>query len=240
MEWQIRHFLSGKKVALSLLFYTQSVELKERNMKNLSYYSYYYSLFNALLSNIILLPYLPYEKVLRISHTEVFKNIENYFVKKNIYSEKELKLLSDLKLARELYSYKLPLYGKIFEERNFEEELKESLEKILKVSNLLSFLSEKAWIKKGINIEDNYNEHSQKADELFFLAIEERDYLGKRLIIDDYDYINLGKISKINPIPLECFIEGWLLEDFECAWDEFMDEGYEIESIRKMLDIIKF
>ena len=56
VESRLKHYHASKKMILSALFYTQARYLVDHNAKNLSFYSMYYSLFSALLSNILVLP----------------------------------------------------------------------------------------------------------------------------------------------------------------------------------------
>jgi hypothetical protein len=87
VEWLIRHFHASKKIALSALFFTQSEELYGKNLNNLTFYTNYYALFNALSSNLILCPHLPVNKIHRISHSQIFTDIDNYFVRHGIYNQ---------------------------------------------------------------------------------------------------------------------------------------------------------
>lgn len=238
VEWAIRHYLSSKKIALSTIFFTQTEYLEEKNMRNISYYTLYYSLFNACLSCITLLPYFSFEETIKVSHSKVFTHIENHFVNKKIFPEDLLKILNKLKLMRETYSYKLPLGGTSVFVVVPIQEVEDMLNKVLKIANLLSYLSAKAWEKKGKNIKEEYNKYQSDIDEMFFMAIEEKDYLGKELLMDSDDYRRLAYFTKGIPMPVEWFLENKIFEDIETEWDNNY-EGYEITDATRFLSILR-
>ena len=65
IQWLLRHYHAAKKMTLSVLFFTQAKEtFVGKNFKNLSYYTCYYSLFNALWSNLALTPCITVHDVL--------------------------------------------------------------------------------------------------------------------------------------------------------------------------------
>jgi hypothetical protein len=244
VEWLIRHFHASKKMALSALFFTQSEDLYGKNLKNLTFYSNYYSLFNALSSNLIMCPHLPTRKVHRISHSQIFTDIDNYFVRHGIYNKELIELLNNLRLARELYSYHLPLQGSIVREGealsvdSLANTLREKIKPILQVSNLLSYLSHFAWGKKVGKPLDEYSTYQAEADELFFSFIQHTDHLGFRSVIDDDDYSRLGYVLRKwnTPFPISWFITEKLCEDLECGWERQDDEnGYDIRNVARFL-----
>lgn len=241
VEWMIRIFHASKKMTLSALFFTQSEELNGKNFKNLTFYANYYSLFHALSANLILCPYLSLNKVHRISHSQIFADIDNYFVRSKIYDKDVITLLNDLRFTRELYSYHLPLQGSCVNEKSglspdkLTSSLQSKIKLILQISNLLSYMCYFAWEKKiGIPI-DQYDLHSEKVDELFFSFIEHHDHLGFHCEIDDEDYRTLGNmLNKWQaPMPISWFITQKVCEELECGWEQ--DEGYCIESVAQFL-----
>lgn len=244
VQWLLRHFYASKKMTLSALFFTQTEELNGKNLKNLTFYTCYYSLFNAFLSNIILTPYIDIEKVRKISHSQVFKDIDNYFLRFGIYNKKIIELLNELRLTRELYSYHLPLGGSIVREGEplnadvLFSRLKEVIAPILQISNLISYMSYYAWQKKVGHGIDEYSSHQSEVDSLFFSFIESRDHLGMHCVIDDGDYSRQGYVLMkwTTPFPISWFITEKMCEDLECGWEqEESSNGFKIESVSSFL-----
>ena len=87
VEWILRHYQSSKRLILSALFYKQSEFLLDKQVDNLVFYTMYYSLFNAFSANIMQIPYLPLNSIVKISHSKVFNEIHNYLAKQKIYDE---------------------------------------------------------------------------------------------------------------------------------------------------------
>jgi hypothetical protein len=239
VEWVIRHFNASKKMTLSALFYTQTEYLFNHHVKNLTLYSMYYSLFNACCSNILLLPNLPLDQVHQISHSKAFKDIDNYFVRSSIFPADVIDLLNELRLMRELYSYHLPLSGTFMED---EDRLKPNslfqrisvlLPIVLQIGNLLSYLSHYAWDKKVGKALDEYEKYQEEVDQIFFSFIEHHDYLGKYCIIDNDDYSRQGYVLRQfpTPFPISWFITEKMCEDLECGWEQFENEGYDINEV---------
>lgn len=239
VEWVIRHFNASKKMTLSALFYTQTQYLFEHHVKNITLYSMYYCFFNACCSNILLLPHLPLDKVQRISHVKAFKYIENYLVRKTIYQESVINLLNELKLMRELYSYHLPLAGTFVKDKDnlrpytLLKSIENILPLVLQISNMLSYLSHYAWDKKVGKALDEYEKYQSEVDQIFFSFIEHHDYLGKYCIIDDDDYRRQGYVLRKfpTPFPISWFITEKMCEDLECGWEQFENEGYDINEV---------
>ena len=244
VQWLLRHFYASKKMTLSALFFTQTEELNGKNLKNLTFYTCYYSLFNALLSNLILTPYIDIEKIRKISHSQVFKDIENYFVRFGIYDRNLIELLNELRLTRELYSYHLPLGGSIVREGMSlsAESLFNRLEKIivpiLQISNLISYMSHYAWQKKIGKGIDEYSSYQYEVDSLFFSFIESRDHLGMHYVIDDDDYARQGYVLRkwTTPFPISWFITEKMCEDLECGWEQDdSGDGFDISNVAMFL-----
>jgi len=245
VEWILRHYNSSKKITLSVLFFTQAEFLLDKNCKNIAYYALYYSLLNSFWSNLILLPYLTLDKVRRISHSKIFKYVDNYFVKKEIYESRAIELLNELRMIRELYSYHLPIGGSIVKEGSelhidkIYHDLKGLLPVVLQVSNMLSYLSHYAWDKKVGRPIDKYAEHQTEVDEMFFSFIEHTDYLGKYCVIDDDDYYRQGYLLRKwqTPFPISWFITEKMCEDLECGWEqpEENPDGYDINIVTQYL-----
>lgn len=222
LEWVLRHSQSAKKMMLSSLYFKQATFLYENKMKNLVFYGMYYSLFNALLSNIILLPYLSIENITQVSHAKTRIEIDNYFVRKGIYKEEILDLLSELKMWREAYSYHLPLSGCKYDFNNYKERLEKILPRLYQTSELLSYLTYYSWEKRVKSTIDNYSEHQEKCDDLFFSFVKVEDDHGKFQQLDDDDYYRQGYLLKNSnkPMPLSWFVSERLCEDLECNWEQ--------------------
>lgn len=239
VQWLLRHFYASKKMTLSALFFTQTKYLNGRHLKNLTFYTCYYSLFNALISNLILNPRTDMEKVRKISHSQLFKDINTFFIDCGVYDEKLLKLLNDLRLTRELYSYHLPLGGSFVKEGDslnadvLFDRLQEVLVPILQISNLISYLSHYAWKKKVGEGIDEYDKYQMEVDGLFFSFIEHKDHLGGRVVMDRDDYYRQGYVlQKWNrPFPISWFITEKMCEDLECGWEYESDEGFDISEV---------
>ena len=235
-EWILRHYQAAKKIVLASLFYTQTGYLFSKKTRNLSFYSMYYALFNAYSSNIILLPYLNLEQVGKLSHSNIFKNLSNYFVKYGVYDQNFIDLLNKLRLNREAYSYRLPLGGSFLREENEElnietlyDDLSKKLPVTIQLSELMSYLSFFAWNKKIGKMVDEYEKYQTECDELFFSFIEIHDHLGKYCLIDNDDYHRQGGTLRkfSSPFPLSWITTEKICEDLECGWD--YDESGEME-----------
>ena len=222
----------GKKMLLSAIFFTQSYYINDKNLFNLKHYTMYYSLFNALSANLILIPYFEFKSVINISHKRIFKDVQNYFVRKNVFSSSMLTVFNELRFMRELYSYHLPIGRNITAEipsLNSDTQLS-NLEQILplslSLSNILSFLMYYAWERKNIAFKDEYDIYSEEVDQIFFSLISHNDFLGKYSVIGDNDYYRLGYIlDKFNgPIPISWFIIEKICEDFECSVNDELEE----------------
>lgn len=245
VEWMVRHYLASKKIALSAVFYTQAAYLLKRNMKNLAFYASYYAYFNALSSNLILSPNLELKFVRSVSHGGLATKIENFFVRRNIHPPQTLKLLGDLRFARELYSYHLPLSGggKSDAEGNLDAErlfgrLTELLPCALQTSNMLSYLSYAAFERKGAGTPDEYGKYQTQVDTLFHSIVGHDDAAGTRCHYDDGDYRQLGSyLTKFErPMPIAWVIHDWTLDELESYWTDSDDEsGYSIEAVSEYL-----
>src|SRR5579859_539924 len=244
IQWLLRHYHAAKKMTLSALFFTQAEALIGKHFKNLSFYACYYSLFNALWSNLALTPFIPLHEIRRLSHSRIFSDIDNYFVRSGIYCQKLIDLLNDLRLTREQYSYHLPLGGtqgrgnKNLSPDDLFEKLESHLSPILQVTELLSFVSHYAWEKKVGKALDDYDSHQIEVDELFFSFIASEDHLGKNYLIDDDDYRRQGYVLHLiqTPFPVGWFITEKLCEDLECGWErEETESGYDINNVGRYL-----
>lgn len=245
VEWLLRHYNASKKITLSVLFFTQTQFIYDKNSKNIAFYTLYYSLFNAFSSNILLLPYLSLNNVRKISHSKLFKYIENYFVKTGCYKNDAIELLNDLRMVRELYSYHLPIGGSIVKEGEklhideIYERLDNLLPVVLQITNMLSYLSHYAWKKKIGKAIDEYEKYQTEVDTMFFSFIEHTDHLGKHCLIDDDDYYRQGYVLRKGgtPFPISWFITEKMCEDLECGWEQPEDSpgGYNINSVAHYL-----
>lgn len=241
LEWVLRHSQSAKKMMLSSLYYKQATFLYENKMKNLVFYGMYYSLLNALLSNIILLPYLSIDNITQVSHSKIRSEIDNYFVRKGIYKNELLDLLSELKMWREAYSYHLPLTGCKYDFNNYKERLETILPKLYQTSELLSYLTYYAWEKRVTKTKENYIENQEKCDDLFFSFVNIEDDHGKFRQVDDDDYYSQGYLLKNSdkPMPLSWFISERLCEDLECNWEQpEEDNDFNINEVAEFISRI--
>lgn len=247
IEWILRQYHASKKVILSALFFTQAEYLRSNKIHNITLYALYYSLFNALSSCMILHPHINIEKTKKISHAQVFKDIENYFIKFSIFSSPQIAdLLNDLRLMRELFSYHLPLGGKLDVEGDsltlevLFDKLSSSLPSVLQVTNLISFISFYAWDKKIGKVIDEYSEYKSIVDDMFFSYIEVLDHLEKRPVMDSGDYSRQGyMLSNIGrPWPINWFISEKMCEELECGWgngEDSLPHDYDITKVSNYL-----
>lgn len=245
VEWMTRHYLASKKIALSAIFYTQAAYMLKRNMKNLSFYASYYAYFNALSSNLILSPYLEMKSVRSVSHGELATKIENFFVRQGVLAPQTLELLGDLRFARELYSYHLPLSGggKSGTNANLDAvglfgRLTELLPCALQTSNMLSYLSYAAFERKGRGTPDEYDKYNNQVDALFHSIVGHDDAERTRRHYDDGDYYQLGRylVKFGRPMPIGWLIHDFTLDELESGWTDCDEEsGYSIESASEYL-----
>jgi len=247
VDWVMRQYLSSKKITLSALFITQASALDKLRMKNLRFYAYYYALFNGLSSNLLVHPAVALVEANSVLHSALFRDIDNYFIRFGIYNGDLLKLLSDVRFTRELYSYHLPLSGSgvsgssLLNEDAISVRLGDCLTQILQVSNLLSFLAYYAWDKKVGRVIDEYDKNQENVDALFFSILTKSDHLEIHTLIDDADYQRMGyALNKIgSPMPISWFMEDKLLDDLESNWgcDEevVVPCSYDIEEVSRYL-----
>lgn len=245
VEWMVRHYLASKKIVLSALFYTQAEYMLKRNMKNLAFYACYYAYFNALSSNLILCPHLELNLVRSVSHGGLATKIENFFVRRAVLDPEALTLLGDLRFARELYSYHLPLAGsgkrdedgKLDADRLFRR-LTELMPCALQVSNMLSYLSYAAFERKGLGTPDEYDKYRSQVDSLFNSIVGYDDSAGTRHHFDEGDYYQLGRylVKLERPMPIGWLIHDWTLDELESYWTDSDDEaGYSIGAASEYL-----
>lgn len=247
VEWILRTYFSAKKLLLSAVFFTQSQYIDDKNLFNLKHYTMYYSLFNALSSNLILTPYFKLGSIMNISHKRIFKDTQNYFVNRGVFPSSMLKVFNDLRFMRELYSYHLPVGRNITAENPSLDSsvqlsnLEEILPWSLYLSNILSFLMYYAWNRKNISFDDEYDTYSEEVDEIFFSFISHGDFLGKYNIIGDDDYYRLGYVLNTirAPIPISWFIIDKVCEDFECSvYDEPEENRYDFSDATQYISDI--
>jgi len=247
VEWKLRHYNAGKKIALSALFYTQTKYFINHNIKNICYYSMYYSLFNALSSNLLMLPQLKLGQVARVSHGEVFKHVDNYIVRLGMYQDNVIILLNQLRMMREIYSYHLPLGGSYVNDNKELDaaklflKLTNILPVVLQFSNMLSYLTYYAWNKKGASVTDEYNQYSDAVDYMFSYFISFKDHLGNYSLIDDADYERQGYFLRqvSAPSPINWFVDAKMCDDLEGGWEPFENHGYDIcDVLTYLADVI--
>lgn len=246
--WIFRHYISAKKIALGALFLTQARELQNLKMKNLGYYACYYALFNVLSANLLMHPDFFIKRAKNISHSGVFKGIENYFINCRIYNKDILDLLNKLRLTREMYSYSLPLEGpksapgEVLNIDVLYERLAKILPIIIQISNLMSLLSYMAWEKKVGKTVDEYDNNNIVLDENFFSVISYTDHLNTVTETSDADYYGLGYMLNTiaRPFPIGWFLEDKLIDDLESGWTiedsgESSSVGYDISAVSRYL-----
>lgn len=245
VRWILRTYSSAKKTLLSALFITQADHLEGLAMQNLQFYACYYAFFNALSSNLILHPDIPFDQVQEISHGQIFREIENYYIRFDIYDKQLLQLLSESRLSRELYSYHLPLGGtEIAEGRKLNpsrifSDIQAALPRILQISNLQSFIAYYAWMKKVGTQADEYAKHQREVDDLFFSLIHRQDHLKLHLAFDEADYQSLGyMLNKVGqPFPISWFISEKMLDDLEIGLEQERSStaAYQVSDIARYL-----
>lgn len=245
VRWILRTYSSAKKTLLSALFVTQADHLEGLMMQNLQFYTCYYALFNALSSNLLLHPDISFDRVQEISHGQIFKEIENYYIRFDIYDNGLLRLLSESRLSRELYSYHLPLGGmEIAEDRKLNpskifSDIQKYLPRILQVSSLQSFIAYYAWMKKVGTQIDEYDKHQREVDDLFFSLIHRQDHLKLHLAFDEADYQSLGyMLNKVGqPFPISWFIPEKMLDDLELGLEQEKSSAaaYQVSDIARYL-----
>lgn len=242
VEWIARHYLASKKVSLAALYFTQSQALQAQGMKNLSFYACYYSLFSALSANMLLNADFSLEKVRSISHSALAREIENYYVRQNIYAREIVSLLEELRFCRELYSYHLPISGDVIHGETaldittLHSRLGNVLPVCMQMADVQSYLTYYAWKEVIGDQLDISSEHMPRVDELFW-SIVQREGPSSLSHKDRGDYMLLAYYLKMgSPIPISWFINEKLMEDVECAWGEQVsDEGYQIDSVARYL-----
>lgn len=242
VEWIARHYLASKKISLAALYFTQSQSLQVQGMKNLSFYACYYSLFSALSANMLLNADFSLEKVRSISHSALARDIDNYYVRQDLYAREIVSLLEELRFCRELYSYHLPISGDVIHGDTalditaLHSRLGKVLPVCMQMADMQSYLTYYAWkemVGEGLDIASEY---MPKVDELFW-SIVQREGPSSLSHKDRGDYRLLGYYLKTgSPIPISWFINDKLMEDVECAWGEQEnDEGYQIDSVARYL-----
>lgn len=246
VEWVMRQYLAAKKMALSALFMTQATQLRGAMMKNLQFYSCYYSLFNALSANLLIHVDVAFPRARSISHTQLHADVDNYFVRFGIYGSETLNLLSELRFTREMYSYDLPLSGTVVGDHGplhtdvLHKRLGDVLPSVLQVSDLLSFLAYLAWEKKVGKAPDKYFAHQGEVDALFWAILRREDLRGNHAGYDDGDYERLGKaLMKIGqPFPIRWFLSDKVVDDIEGNWEREEGtggSGYDIDALGEYL-----
>ncbi|NMZ48078.1 hypothetical protein [Pseudomonas poae] len=242
VEWIARHYLASKKISLAALYFTQSQALQVQGMKNLSFYACYYSLFSALSANMLLNADFSLEKVRSVSHSALARDIDNYYVRQDLYAREIVSLLEELRFCRELYSYHLPISGDVIHGDTalditaLHSRLSNVLPVCMQMADMQSYLTYYAWKEVVGESLDITSEYMPKVDELFW-SIVQRAGPSSLSHKDRGDYRLLAYYLKTgSPIPISWFINDKLMEDVECAWGEQEnDEGYQIDSVARYL-----
>lgn len=195
-------------------------------MKKLAFYACYYSLFSALLANMLLNADFKLSKARTISHSGLARDIANFYVRSNIYNRKVVKLLEELRFCRELYSYHLPISGNVIHGNtvldidSLHHRLSDILPLCIQMADMQSYLSYFAWsnvTKHSIAVP---TEQMSVADDLFW-SIVQRDGSIWLAHADRGDYFLLKYFLKTGtPMPITWLINEKVLEEVECAWSE--------------------
>jgi uncharacterized protein (UPF0332 family) len=111
-EWGWRCFKTMRSLLFSALLYVESKRAQKDKYPDAIYcYSLYYSLFHASFSLLCMHPQIQINHLMRISHSQLMKLVENKFVQTGVLPDSFTKSLEKLKVVRELTSYFAPLGG---------------------------------------------------------------------------------------------------------------------------------
>ncbi|MFP7721791.1 hypothetical protein [Lysobacter sp. A3-1-A15] len=222
--WVGRSYLAAKKILLAGICFTQAEKLYEMNFRNLTAYTLYYALFSALSANLLINPHTKLSLSRSISHSALPKQIRSLLVRNRIYEESTLDLLRDLRFARELHSYHLPLSASFTSDssdgQHYLEAVREAMPRVLQLSSLTSHVAYRAWTRKVGEIDDQYDQHQLFVDEFFESIVGRDDASGRRMHYDSADYYLLGYLlTRVKqPLPLSWLIEQKMSEELEIYW----------------------
>ncbi|MDO9052416.1 MAG: hypothetical protein Q7U37_00550 [Gallionella sp.] len=170
-EWNIRLYKSLKEVFTATCFYQESLIAKESGSWAAFYFLSYYSLFHALLANVVLIPSETIKKLSEINHTKLIALFKSTFSdhKPHIIRSDIDKVFYMFKYLREYYSYNMPPNDFLYEsDDNIKPDiaLPYFLRSCSQLASLLSELIERAAHKHGKEI-INLDEHSETVSNWF-------------------------------------------------------------------------
>lgn len=170
-EWNIRVYKSLKEVFTATCFYQESLIAKESKSWASFYFLSYYSLFHALLANVVLIPSETVDKLSEITHTKLISLFKSTFSdhRPHIIRNDVDKVFYMFKYLREYYSYNMPPNDFLYQQ---EENLKPDralpyfLRSCSQLASLLSELIERAAKKHAKRILD-LEVHSEVVTSMF-------------------------------------------------------------------------
>jgi hypothetical protein len=158
-EWNIRVYKSLKEVFTATSFYQESLIAKESGSWSAFYFLSYYSLFHALLANVVLIPSESVENLSQITHTKLIALFNSTFSanKPHIIRRDIKEVFFMFKYLREYYSYNMPPNDFLYEsDENIKPDraLPYFLRSCSQLASLLSELIQRAASKHGKKIDD--------------------------------------------------------------------------------------
>lgn len=217
-EWNIRVYKSLKEVFTATCFYQESLIAKEARSWAAFYFLSYYSLFHALLANVVLIPSESILKLSEINHTKLISLFKSTFSdhKPHVIRGDIDKVFYMFKYLREYYSYNMPPNDFLYEsDENIKPDnaLPYFLRSCSQLASLLSELIERAANKHGKKIDD-LNSHSSAVTNSFQMLNCPKHPVTGAHILHFSDKVRLEETIKY-PMPVSFVTE---LEHFT---DEF-------------------
>jgi len=160
-EWNIRVYKSLKEVFTSTCFYQESLIAKESRSWSAFFFLSYYSLFHALMANVVLVPSESIEKLSLITHTKLINLFKSTFCdqKPNIIRGDIGDLFYMLKYLREHYSYNMPPNDFLYEHGDNlkpDHAIPYFVRSCSQLASLLSEIIERSTTKNRKDISDRY------------------------------------------------------------------------------------
>jgi hypothetical protein len=244
VEWMLRHYQASKHLLGATLFFAQTLHLNGTALSNLASYTAYYSIHHALSAVFVLFPQKTFAQVTRISHAASRNWLQEELVRRKIFPQKSLDAFDAALLAREGFSYRIPLSSNPGGEESsrFLEKAVSSMDQLVpalaQFGNLLSFATHEASVRKFGDIKDEYHAHQGDVDTLFFSMLQISGRTESDFLIDDDDYSRAGYVIRKRSIaPLRWFVEDKLMEDIECGWwEQSGDDDFDVTEARRLLD----
>lgn len=214
-EWITRNYLSSKMILSATVMLTSLEYANEKNLQMAVPYLSYYSLMTCCRAFLYVNPYNEWKEnsdFLNMSHSKMINLTKDYLshLDKN-YALKINKILNDLKVSRELFSYKFPSTGPDMIKSYDFNEIIEICSELCELAQLTSEQLQKYIFKKCMknyeewnNVDLNYLKHSYS-------------YNG---ITDREDWHRINYIRRKQPFPASIYYtmsEG-MVEDYFGAW----------------------